>query len=232
MSTEGFSASLRPVPVEMELRFGTHSERVRGLLVGQRKPEYLVVEISKKHDWTEVQDWFKDAATVVIRGVLDQGEIVAGAAGFLNAVARPQRMVYLSYPKRFEARVLRQTPRVEVELDAIIRGAPNLPSPFSAESGLMEMKGTIKDVSRGGMGFETKARPGLNAEDFNGNVVEIEVLDEGKPLLKTLAEIRGSKLSGENILMGLLVDRQDKQYIASLDNLILHSKLIKQAIKG
>lgn len=232
MSSEGFSLASRPIAVEMELRFGTHSERVKGLLVGQRRPEYLIVEISKKHNWTEVQDWFNDAATVIIRGVLDQGEVVAGAAGFLNAITRPQRMVYLTYPQRFETRTLRLTPRIEVELDAVIRAAPKLPSPFGEGSSLTELKGTIVDISRSGMGFETEAREELNIEKLNGTVIEVEVFDEGQSLLKVLAEIRGAKAHENLILMGLLVDREEKQFVSSLDTLVLHSKLIKQAIKG
>lgn len=232
MSTEGFSESLRPVPVEMELRFGTHKERVRGILVGQRKQEYLIVEVSKKHNWAEIQEWFSSAATVVIRGVLDQGKVVAGATGFITAIARPQRMVFLNYPQRFESRILRHTPRVEVELDAIVRPAPNLPSPFTVESGLTEIKGNVIDISRGGMGFKSVAQLEISADELNGSVVEIEIFDGEKQLLKTLAEIRGSKLSEEYTVMGLLVDRHDEQYTASLDNLILHSKLIKEAIKG
>lgn len=232
MSTEGFSASLRPVAIEMELRFGTHSERVRGLLVGQRTPEYLIVEISKKHNWSEVQEWFLEASTVIIRGVLAQGQIIAAVASFLSVVSRPQRMVFLSYPERFETRILRQTPRLEVNLDAVIRGAPGLPSPFSEESGLIELKGAIKDISRGGISFETKVIPKLENEDLNGLVVEIEIFDEGRSLLKIQAEIRGSKQSGDDIIFGLLVDRDDKQFTASLNNLVLHSKLIKEAIKG
>ncbi len=232
MSTEGFSAALRPVAIEMELRFGTHSERVRGLLVGQRKPEYLIVEISKKHNWNEVQEWFTEASTVIVRGVLAQGQIIAAVANFLSVVSRPQRMVFLTYPERFETRILRQTPRLEVDLDAIIRGAPNLASPFSEESGLTELIGAIKDISRGGISFETKAIATLEHEEMNGMVVEVEILDDGKSLLKLQAEIRATKQSGDDIILGLLVDRDDKQFSASLNNLILHSKLIKEAIKG
>ncbi|MCO4322653.1 PilZ domain-containing protein [Aliidiomarina quisquiliarum] len=232
MSTEGFSTSLRPVAIELELRFGTHSERVRGLLVGQRKPEYLIVEISRKHNWTEVQEWFLEASTVVVRGVLAQGQIIAAVATFLSVVSRPQRMVFLTYPERFETRILRQTPRLEVDLDAVIRGAPNLASPFSEESGLTEIKGAIKDISRGGISFETKAIAELENEDLSGAVVEIEIFDEERSLLKIQGEIRGTKQGGDDLTLGLLVDRDDKQFSSSLNNLVLHSKLIKQAIKG
>jgi len=232
MSAEGFSPSLRPVPVEMELRFGTHNERVKGLLVGQRQPEYLVIEISKKYNWAEVQDWFAECATVVIRGVLDQGQIVAAATGYLSATSRPQRLIFLQYPKRFEARGLRQAPRIEVELDAVIRSAPNIPSPFPPGSGITDVKGVVKDISRGGLGFSAKADPTISAEKLNGGIVEVEVLDGDKSLLKTVAEIRGSKQAGVTMVMGLLVDKKDQTYLDSLDDLILHSKLIKQAIHG
>ncbi|MCC5854518.1 MAG: PilZ domain-containing protein [Idiomarina sp.] len=233
MSSDGFSASLRPVPVEMELRFGTHNERVKGLLVGQRQSEYLIVEISKKYNWNEVHDWFATCATVVIRGVLDQGEIVAAATGFLSAIARPQRMVFLQYPKRFEARGLRQAPRLEVDLDCIVRGAPNVPSPFPADSSVTEIRGAVKDISRGGMGFSGKLNEPFDVEKLNGSVIELTVLDGDKVLLKTLAEVRGAKVSATQVLtMGMLVDKRDKAYADALDNLVLHSKLIKQALHG
>ncbi|RTE85600.1 MULTISPECIES: PilZ domain-containing protein [Gammaproteobacteria] len=232
MSAEGFTPSIRPVPVEMELRFGTHNERVKGLLVGQRQPEYLAVEISKKYNWNEVNDWFGSCATVVIRGVLNQGQIVAAATGFLSSITRPQRIVFLQYPKRFEARGLRQAPRIEVELDATIRPAPSVPSPFPQGSGIEEVQGTIKDISRGGMGFSAKADPTISADKLNGGVVEVEIKDGEKSLLKTVAEIRGSKQSGVSMVMGLLIDKKDQAYLDALDDLVLHSKLIKQAIHG
>lgn len=232
MSADGFTPSLRPVPVEMELRFGTHNERVKGLLVGQRQPEYLMVEIPKKYNWSEVENWFSSCATVVIRGVLSQGQIIAAATGFLCTTTRPQRLVFLEYPKRFEARGLRQTPRVEVEIDAVIRVAPNIPSPFPKDANIEEMKGSVVDVSRGGLGFTAKVDSTISAEKLNGGAIEVEVFDGEKSLLKTIAEIRGSKQNGISITMGLLVDKKDSKYQEALDDLILHSKLIKQAIHG
>lgn len=232
MATLDFSEAIQPVHVEMELRFGTHKERVRGMLVGQRKAEYLIVEVSKKYNWVELQDWFATAASVVIRGILDKGTIVAGVAGFLTAVNRPQRMVYLSYPDRFESRVLRHTPRVEVELDAVVRAVPHLPSPFPEDSDLTELKGSVIDLSRGGLGFETQLPENFVGDELNGSLLEIEIFDEEKSLLKTLAEVRGSKVNDNLLSMGLLVDRENANYLSSLDNLILHSKLIKNAIKG
>lgn len=227
-----FSSNLKPLPIDMELRFGTHTERLRGILVGLRQPEYLVVEIPRKYDWLEVQDWFNDVATVIIRGVLENGQVIAAATGFLSAVARPQRMVFLAYPQRIETRGLRKAPRVDVELDAVIRPKDTFHSPLATELGTLQLAGTITDVSRGGMGFEIETPKEIDAYELNGTVIEIQVLDEGRNLLKTEAEVRGVKINGSTTQMGLLVNRQDVKYLESLDSLILHSKLIKQAIHG
>lgn len=232
MLADDFSTALIPVSVELELRFGTHSERVRGILVGQKQSEFLIIEVSKKHNWVEVQTWFHEAASVVIRGVVNDGRIVAGLTEFIAFNTRPQRIVYLSYPKQLESRMLRQAPRIDVELDAILRAKPGEGNAFPEESGFIELKGIVNDVSRGGLSFSTQLSEELNIEDFNAIGVEIEVYDENETLLKAVAETRAARVAGEHVIIGLLVNSDRKQFVDSLDHLILHSKSIKKMIQG
>ncbi|WP_157957912.1 PilZ domain-containing protein [Aliidiomarina celeris] len=229
MHSDGFSPAIKPVVVELELRFGTRTERLRGVLVGQRPPEYLIVEVSKKHDWNKVKPWFDECSNVVVRGVLEQGKIVAAVSSYLSSAARPQRLVFLTYPRRFETRGLREAPRLETELDAIIRPSAKHESVFSGANGIGELRGTIRDISRGGMGFKAPANDPLPLDKMNGAVVDVEIIDNGRPVFKTQCELRGVKTQGNMLNTGLVVDKNDKRYLAALDDLILRSKLIQQA---
>lgn len=228
MTSLSLSSVMKTLPVDIEIKFGTSNQRVRGNWVGQREGEYLIIEIPRKYNWSELQDWFNNSIGLVVRGVLDHGQVFAATGQVLGTTSRPYRTLYMSYPDTFEERSLRKVPRVQVELDAMLSFPDEVAKPVGLEPGFKVLAGQVTDLSKAGIAFETTITLPCPQSSLLNQLIELSIKDEGKELVNVLSEVRSCRLLGEKrTLIGLALDKRNRDYQNALSTLILHSKTIK-----
>ncbi|RUO24327.1 hypothetical protein CWE09_10650 [Aliidiomarina minuta] len=232
MSNPSLSSVMKTLPVDIEIKFGTSNQRVRGTWVGQREGEYLIIEFPRKYNWSELQDWFNNSIGLVMRGVLDHGQVYAATGRVLGTTSRPYRTLYMSYPDTFEERSLRKVPRVEVELDASLCFTDEVAKPIGLDPDFKALTGRVTDLSKTGIAFETTMTLPCPQSSLMNQLIELSIKDEGKELVNVLSEVRSCRLLGEKrALIGLALDKRNREYQNSLSTLILHSKTIKSVWK-
>lgn len=233
MSEMSLSTLMHSVPVDIEIKFGAHAQRIRGIWVGQREGEYLVLEIPRKYNWLETQEWFSDSISVVIRGVHSQGQVFAAVTRFIGTSARPYRTVYLTVPDQFQERSLRRVPRVPVDIEAKLSFAKEVAAPEGVEDDFAGWLGRVTDLSRTGIGFETEFQLPCPASHLLNQLVELHVYDNGKEIANVLGEIKSCRQPDDKLTcFGVAIDSRNREYQAALQDLILASKTIKAVIHG
>ena len=233
MAEYSLSSAMRSVPVEIEIRMGLHNHRVRGVWVGQREGEYLIIELSRKYNWLDMQEWFHNCSNVVLRGVLREGQVFAASTRFLGLSARPFRQLYLSAPDKFEERSLRQVPRIDVDIEASLAFAEELPRPVEVPDSFNAVAGRVTDLSRTGIAFETELQLPFNQNVFLNKLVDLSLYNNGRLVSKVIGEAKSCRKAGEELLQfGLAVDMRNRDYHATLGELILSSKHIQAVING
>ena len=233
MAEYSLSSAMRSVPVEIEIRMGIHNHRIRGLWVGQREGEYLIIELPRKYNWLDMQEWFHNCTNVVLRGVLREGQVFAAATRFLGLSSRPFRQLYVSAPDKFEERSLRQVPRIDVDIEASLAFAEELPRPAGVPESFKAVAGRVTDLSRTGIAFETESQPPFDKNVFLNKLVDLSLYNNGRLVSKVIGEAKSCRAAGEGLLQfGLAIDTRNRDYHGALGELILSSKHIQAVIKG
>lgn len=233
MAEYSLSSAMRSVPVEIEIRMGIHNHRIRGLWVGQREGEYLIIELPRKYNWLDMQAWFHDCNNVVLRGVLREGQVFAAATRFLGLSPRPFRQLYVSAPDKFEERSLRQVPRIDVDIEATLAFAEELPRPAEVPESFKSVAGRVTDLSRTGIAFETESQLPFDKNLFLNKLIDLSLYNNGRLVSQVIGEAISCRAAGQNLLQfGLAIDTRNRDYHATLGELILSSKHIQAVIKG
>ena len=233
MAEYSLSSAMRSVPVEIEIRMGLHNHRIRGLWVGQREGEYLIIELPRKYNWLDMQEWFHSCTNVVLRGVLREGQVFAAVTRFVGLSARPVRQLYVSTPDKFEERSLRNVPRIDVDIEATLAFAEELPRPQEVPETFKAVAGRVTDLSRTGIAFETELQLPFNKNLFLDKLVDLSLYSNGQLVSKVIGEAKSCRRAGEDLLQfGLAIDIRNRDYQATLGELILSSKHIQAVING
>jgi hypothetical protein len=233
MTQIGLASAMQSINVDIEIRFGTHNQRIRGTWVGQREGEYLILEIPRKYNWIEVQDAFSTSVSVVVRGVHPQGQVFAASTRFIGTSARPFRTVYVTAPDQFEERSLRKVPRIAVDIDAALSFAREVGPPAGVPEDFSSLRGRVTDLSRTGIAFESVVEPPFSVELFNQRLIDLVMEDEGKQVSRVIGEVKSVRAMNDGLMLfGIAVDMRNKDYERSLGELILSSRTVKAVIKG
>lgn len=233
MSELSLSTLMRSVPVDIEIKFGANAQRIRGVWVGQREGEYLVLEIPRKYNWLETQEWFADSISVVIRGVHPQGQVFAAQTRFIGTSPRPFRTVYVTVPDQFVERSLRRVPRVPVDIEARLAFAKEVGVPEGVDDEFTGWLGRATDLSRTGIAFESEFPLPCPASKLMNQLVELHMYDNGKEIANVLGEIKSCRQPDDKLTcFGVAIDSRNREYQAALQDLILASKTIKAVIHG
>lgn len=233
MAEYSLSVAMRSIPIDIEIRMGTHNHRIRGLWVGQHEGKYLVIELPRKYNWIDVQDWFHNCTSVVLRGVLREGQVFAASTQFLGLVARPFRQLYLSAPEQFEERSLREVPRIDVDIEASLAFAEELPRPRGVPQSFKSVAGRVTDLSRTGIAFETETQLPFDTSLFLNQLIDLTLFSNTKALAKVIGEAKSCRTAGQGLVQfGLAIGAANRDYHNVLGELILSSKHIQAVIKG
>lgn len=233
MTELNMSVAMKSIPVDLEVVMGMQSHRIRATWVGQREGEYLVIDLPRKYTWRDLQEWFYNATSVVVRGVLATGQIFAAESRVLGMVAKPYRQLYLSAPDKLEERSLRKVPRIQVDIDAELSFAAELPKPSGVPADFTGMRGRVTDLSRTGIAFESSEKLPFVRDLFMNKLVDLELFDEGQSLNSVLGEAKSCRVTDNGLLnFGIAIDTRNRDYAQALGQLILASRHIKAVLRG
>lgn len=231
----GFSlaTAMKSISVDIEIRMGTHKHRIRGLWVGQREGDYLIIDLPRKYNWLELQEWFQNCTGVVLRGVLREGQVFAAATRFIGLSSRPFRQLYVSAPDKFEERSLRKVPRIQVDIEATLSFAEEVPAPEGVPESFTSVSGRVTDLSRTGIAFETEAELPFDRDLFMDRLIDLSLYDNGAEIAKVIGEAKSCRLVSEGLVQfGLAIDSRNRDYQESLGQLILSSKHVQAVLRG
>ncbi|MCC5880207.1 MAG: PilZ domain-containing protein [Idiomarina sp.] len=231
----GFSlaTAMKSISVDIEIRMGTHKHRIRGLWVGQREGDYLIIDLPRKYNWLELQEWFQNCTGVVLRGVLREGQVFAAATRYIGLSSRPFRQLYVSAPDKFEERSLRKVPRIQVDIEATLSFAEEVPAPEGVPESFTSVSGRVTDLSRTGIAFETEAELPFDRDLFMDRLIDLSLYDNGEEIAKVIGEAKSCRLVSEGLVQfGLAIDSRNRDYQESLGQLILSSKHVQAVLRG
>ncbi len=114
-------------------------------LLGQQYPQYLILGLGYQARWEKVLPAIKESENLRLKLISDEGEMIAAHVSLIHATHFPEKLLFMSYPEQGIARSLRQSPRVGIDYPAQLQVANHFPY----------INGSIVDIGRGGMGFET-----------------------------------------------------------------------------
>ena len=231
----GFSltSAMKSVAVDIEIRMGTHNHRIRGLWVGQREGEYLIIDLPRKYNWLDLQEWFQNCTGVVLRGVLREGQVFAAATRFIGLSSRPFRQLYLTAPDKFEERSLRTVPRIHVDIEGTLSFASEVPAPAGVPENFSAVAGRVTDLSRTGLAFETEAELPFERDLFIERLIDLTLYDNGVEIAKVIGEAKSCRLVSDGLIQfGLAIDSRNRDYQESLGKLILTSKHVQAVLRG
>lgn len=221
------------ISVELEIRMGTHNHRIRGTWVGQRKNEYLIIDIPRKYNWLDLREWFFNCTSVILRGVGDNGQVFAASTRFIALNAKPFRQLYVSAPERLELRSLRKIPRLAVDIDARLCFTREVPQPDGVPQDFEGVPGGVTDISRSGIAFETTQELPFSHELFTNKLIDLKMYAAGKELCEVIGEVKGSRYVGPGLLqVGIAIDTRNRDYHQAMGQIILSSKHIDAVLKG
>lgn len=243
MTEYSLAMAMKSIAVEVEIKMRIHNHRIRGQLVGHREGEYLMVDVPRKYNWIQVQEWFNESTSVVLRGVSGNGLAFAAVSRFIGLSPRPVRQLYLTAPDKFEERSLRKVPRIQVDIESRLAIARELPRPPGMPASFEGISGRITDLSRTGIAFESNFSLEFARELFVNQLVDVSVssgsilegsIPEGTgKQINFIAEVKSCREVTDGLLQfGLAVDTRNQDYVNGLGELILSSRHIQAVLKG
>lgn len=233
MTEFSLATAMKSVTVDIEIRMGTHNHRIRGIWVGQREGEYLIVDLPRKYHWLDLQEWFQNCTAVVLRGVLSEGQVFAAVTRFIGLSPRPFRQLYVSAPDKFEERSLRKVPRIQVDIEATLSFAAEIPLPADVPESFSAIAGRVTDLSRTGIAFETEVELPFAPDLFINRLIDLTLYDNSVRIAQVIGEAKSCRLVGPVLSQfGLAIDSRNREYQESLGELILSSKHVQAVLKG
>lgn len=129
----------------VELYNSSTDESYHMVLVGQHYPDYLIVELPQQYAWQDVLPSLRGEQPLILRTISQHGEVIAGHVRVIHATHFPKKVLFISYPEQVEAKTLRKTPRMQVDVAATIQ---------LADVDRPSISGRLRDMSGNGFGFD------------------------------------------------------------------------------
>ncbi|AQQ01443.1 flagellar brake protein [Pseudoalteromonas aliena] len=181
-------------------------------LIGYDIGKYLVLKYPSqagKHSYTDV---LKEGNGAIVRYVVEdeRGECIAFSTTILAISFRPERLIFLDYPKKIESRQLRETSRLKTHIPAKI----SLHEEYEPNSkGLLH--GLIIDISPTGCRFTIHVSSGFLALKRRQVFMHIISPIDSKPVVIS-SYIRNNQMKDSNLHVGIEFDAQEHAKLQEL----------------
>jgi len=173
--------------------------RFKLTLIGYDVGKYLILKYPAQSGKNDYKDVLTEGNGAIVRYIIedDRGECVAFSTTILAISFRPERLIYLAYPKNIESRQLRESNRLRTHIPAKISLSKN----YNPESENL-LHGLIIDISPGGCRFVIHVSSGFLALKRRQVFVHIISPLDSKPVIIS-SFVRNNQMKGNKLNVGI-----------------------------
>ncbi|MEL0639193.1 flagellar brake protein [Pseudoalteromonas aliena] len=173
--------------------------RFKLTLIGYDVGKYLILKYPAQSGKNDYIDVLTEGNGAIVRYIIEdeRGECVAFSTTILAISFRPERLVYLAYPKNVESRQLRETNRLRTHIPAKI----SLNKNYNLESENL-LHGLIIDISPSGCRFVIHVSSGFLALKRRQVFVHIISPLDSKPVIIS-SFIRNNQMKDNKLNVGI-----------------------------
>jgi len=188
------------------------SFRFKLTLIGYETGKYLILKYPKQAKLNEYSDILKEGNGAIVRYIVEgeRGECVAFATTILAISVRPEKLLYLTYPKQIKSRQLREVNRLQTHIPAKI--SINKDQHFDSENLL---QGVIIDISATGCRFTVHVNSGFLALKKRRVFVHLLSPIDSKAVMIS-AHVRNNQMQGNRLNVGIEFADQEREKMQSL----------------
>ncbi|SJN36815.1 flagellar brake domain-containing protein [Pseudoalteromonas sp. JB197] len=185
----------------------------RFALIGYDTGKYLILKYPAQAGRNDYSDILVEGNGAIVRYIIEdeRGECVAFSTSILAISFRPERLIYLAYPKKIESRQLRETSRLPT----------HIPAKVSLHKGELDadnkslLQGLIIDISPSGCRFAIHVSSGFVALRKRQVFVHILSPLDNKPVIIS-SYIRNNQMRGERLSVGIEFDISEQEKLTKL----------------
>lgn len=181
--------------IDVELQNAT-KDRFKSHIVGCKKNDYLILTQPSVKLYGSVKDKIKDKQELVLRTIFEKtnGDCVAFPSTVISQVNYPDKLIFISYPKKIARKALRAELRKKIKLPARIFQAGNA-------SNKTFFEGVVTNLSTGGCRFECKVDASSKAFTEDELMVEFQLADSNEKKV-IHAELCTQRRDANNMYLG------------------------------
>lgn len=187
--------------------------RFKLTLIGYDTGKYLILKYPDQAGRNDYSDILVEGNGAIVRYIIEdeRGECVAFSTSILAISFRPERLIYLAYPKKIESRQLRETSRLPT----------HIPAKVSLHKGELDadnkslLQGLIIDISPSGCRFAIHVSSGFVALRKRQVFVHILSPLDNKPVIIS-SYIRNNQMRGERLSVGIEFDISEQEKLTKL----------------
>lgn len=197
----------------IDIQFTTPlSMRFKLTLIGYEAGKYLILKYPKQATLNEYCDILKEGNGAIVRYIIEgeRGECVAFATTILAISFRPEKLVYLAYPKKIESRQLREVNRLQTHIPAKISTSKD--QNYDSENLL---QGIIIDISPTGCRFTVHVNSGFLALKKRQVFVHLLSPIDNAPVIIS-AHVRNNQMQGNRLNVGIEFAEQERENMQQL----------------
>lgn len=181
-------------------------------LIGYDVGKYLILKYPLQAGKNDFIDVLTEGNGAIVRYIIEdeRGECVAFSTTILAISFRPERLIYLAYPKKIESRQLREKNRLKTHIPAKI----SLTRDFDTETTQL-LNGFIIDISPSGCRFVINVSSGFLALKRRQVFVHILSPLDGNPVIIT-SYIRNNQMKDNKLNVGIEFSQEEQRKLQEL----------------
>ncbi|HEA19021.1 MAG: flagellar brake protein [Pseudoalteromonas prydzensis] len=186
--------------------------RFKLTLIGYEAGKYLILKYPPQAKNNQYSDVLKEGNGAIVRYIVEgeRGECVAFSTTILAIAFRPEKLIYLAYPKQIESRQLREVNRLQTHIPAKI--SINKDQHYDSENLL---QGIIIDISATGCRFTVHVNSGFLALKKRQVFVHLlSPIDNESVVIS--AHIRNNQMQGNRLNVGIEFAESEQQKMHNL----------------
>ena len=186
--------------------------RFKLTLIGYEAGRYLILKYPKQATKNEYNDILQEGNGAIVRYIVEgeRGECVAFATTILTISFRPEKLIYLAYPKHIESRQLREVSRLQTHIPAKI--SIKKEQNYDSENLL---QGIIIDISATGCRFTVHVNSGFLALKKRQVFVHLLSPIDNKYVV-IIAHVRNNQMQGDRLNVGIEFAGSEQQKMHNL----------------
>ncbi|MEH6393852.1 flagellar brake protein [Pseudoalteromonas sp.] len=186
--------------------------RFKLTLIGYEAGKYLILKYPPQAKNSQYSDVLKEGNGAIVRYIVEgeRGECVAFSTTILAIAVRPEKLIYLTYPKQIESRQLREVNRLQTHIPAKI--SINKDQRFDSENLL---QGIIIDISTTGCRFTVHVNSGFLALKKRQVFVHLLSPIDNEAVVIS-AHVRNNQMQGNRLNVGIEFAGAEQQKMHNL----------------